>query len=123
VPVERREEKGVTEQWSLKDLMGHLAYWDGVNAAEMETEFAGGTILEDDRDEDVINAEQFALRSDWTWEQVMNEVRTNRDRRAELLKRPSRYDQTGSGEHWDEHRAQIERWLAGSPPGGETVGR
>jgi uncharacterized damage-inducible protein DinB len=112
VPRERREEKGVTGQWSVKDLLAHLAYWDGVNAAQLEAEFAGGTILDDDRESDVINAEQFALRADWSWDKVMDDVRTNRDRRAELLKRPSRSDMSRSGEHW----------LAGSPPGGEKVG-
>jgi hypothetical protein len=122
VPVERREEMGVTEQWSVKDLLGHLAYWDGVNAAQLETGLAGGTILEDDREEDVINAEQFEARADWSWERIMDEVRRNIERRAELLKRPTRSDQSDSGRHWVEHGQQIERWLAGSPPGGEKVG-
>src|SRR5215211_2321084 len=90
VPVERRDEKGVTGQWSLKDLLGHLGYWDGVNAAKLEAELAGGTILEDDREEDVINAEQFAVRGDWSWDRIMDEVTRNSERRAGLLKRPSR---------------------------------
>jgi hypothetical protein len=112
VPPKLRESKGVTENWSVKDLLGHCAYWDGVHAAEMETEFAGGTILEDDREDDVINAEQFEIRANWSWDKIMDEVTTNRDRLVELLKRPSRYDQSGSGEHWIEHRQQIEDWLA-----------
>lgn len=111
-----RHQKGVTEQWSVKDLLGHCAYWDSVHVAELEAEFAGEPTVEDDREDDVINAEQFAIRANWSWEQVMDEVTSNRDRLTELLKRPSRYDQSGTGEHWDEHRKQIEEWIARSQP-------
>ena len=116
VSSELRETTGVTERWSVKDLLGHCAYWDSVHVAEMEAEFAGEPILEDGRDDDVINAEQFAIRANWSWQQIMDEVIANRDRLAQLLKRPSRYDQSGSGEHWIEHRQQIEDWLARSQP-------
>jgi hypothetical protein len=116
VPPDLRDKKGVTEQWSVKDLLGHCAYWDGVHVAEMETEFAGGTIVEDDREDDVINAEQFKVRANLSWDQIMDEVTTNRDKLVELLKRPSRYDQSGSGEHWIEHGQQIKDWLASNQP-------
>lgn len=106
-----RETKGATEQWSVKDLLGHCAYWDGVHVAQLEAEFAGEPIPEDDREDDVINAEQFANRADWSWKQVMDEVTMNRDRLTELLRQPSRYDQSDSGGHWDEHRQQIQDWV------------
>ena len=117
VPADRRDEPGVCGDWSLKDLMGHLTYWDSVNRYEMETEQAGGTIISDDRDDDTINAEQAEARKDWSWDQIMAEVIDNRDARVELHKRPSRYDQSGAGEHWDEHRAQIDAWLAANIEG------
>ena len=116
-PADRRDEPGVCGIWSLKDLMGHLAYWDGVNRYEMETEQASGTIISDDRDEDVINAEQAAIRKDWSWDRVMAEVIEHRDARIELEKLPSIYDHSGAGEHWDEHRAQIEAWIAANVEG------
>lgn len=116
VDPERRNEPGMVGNWSLKDVLGHLAYWDGVHADELETEFAGETIVEDSREDDVINAEQSALRADRSWDQVMDEAITNRDRLIELLKRPSRYDQSGSGEHWVEHRQEIEAWLKRHQP-------
>lgn len=112
VPADRRDEPGVCGEWSLKDLIGHLAYWDSVNRYEMETEFAGGMIISGDRDDDTINAEQAAVRKDRSWDHVMAEVSANRDARIELHKRPSQYDQSGAGDHWDEHRAQIDAWLA-----------
>ena len=112
VPADRRDEPGVCGEWSLKDLLGHLAYWDSVNRYEMETEFAGATIISDDRDDDIVNAEQAETRKDWTWEQVMAEVIDNRDARIELHKRQSKYDRSSAGDHWDEHRAQIDAWIA-----------
>lgn len=112
ISADLRDKKGVTEQWSVKDLLGHCAYWDSVHVAELEAEFAGEPIVEDGREEDVINAEQFEIRANWSWQQVMDEVNANRNRLVELLKRPSRYDQSETGEHWIEHRQQIEDWLA-----------
>ena len=111
VPADRRDEPGVVGDWSLKDVMAHLAYWDGVNRYEMETEQAGGTVLSDDRDEDVINAEAWQARKDWTWDQVMAEVNENSEARKELLKLPSRHDLSDAGSHWVEHREQIEAWI------------
>jgi hypothetical protein len=116
VDPERRTESGMVGHWSLKDVVGHLAYWDGVHAEELESEFRGDPIIEDGRDDDVINAEQFANRESWSWDHVMDEAIANRDRLIELLSRPSRYDQSGSGEHWDEHRRQIEEWLKRNQP-------
>jgi uncharacterized damage-inducible protein DinB len=112
VPPDRREEPGMVGKWSLKDLMGHLAYWDYVTRSQLEAEQAGIEPETDDRDEDIVNAEQARARSDWTWEQVMAEVIDNRDARIELHKRPSKHDMTEVGGHWLEHREQIEAWIA-----------
>jgi uncharacterized damage-inducible protein DinB len=116
VPQERRTEPGMVGHWSLKDVLGHLAYWDGVHVDELVSEFRGDPIVEDNREDDVINAEQFAIRQTWSWDKVMDEAIANRDRLIDLLKRPSRYDQSGSGEHWDEHRREIEAWLMRNQP-------
>ena len=112
VPPDRREERGVVGVWSLKDVMGHLAYWDYVTRAELEAEQAGIEPESDDRDEDTVNAEQARTRKDWTWDQVMAEVIENRDARIALHKQPTRIDMSDVGGHWLEHREQIEAWIA-----------
>jgi hypothetical protein len=112
VPVERREEPGVVGHWSLKDVMAHLAYWDGVTRRELEAERDDRPIESDDRHEDVINAEASQARADWTWEQVMAELYDNRDARIELHKLVSKQDMSEAGGHWEDHRAQIEAWIA-----------
>ncbi len=112
VPVERRNEPGVCGVWSLKDLMGHLAFWDGIEADEMVARKAGATFSFDDSD-DTANAREAARRADWAWDEIMTEVAANRERLVPLLIDPG--TKPGSEpihEHWDEHRAQIEAWLA-----------
>jgi hypothetical protein len=93
-----------------------LAYWDGVHAVELESEFRGDPIRDDNREDDVINAEQFAILADWAWDQVMDAAINNRNRMIDLSQRPSRYDQCGSGEHRAEHRQSFEAWLKRDQP-------
>jgi hypothetical protein len=112
VPPDRREEPWVVGEWSLKDLMGHLGYWDYVTRSMLEAEQAGVEPDSDDRDTDIVNREQARTRSDWTWDQVMAEVIDNRNARIELHKLPSKHDVGDAGAHWLEHRDQIEAWIA-----------
>jgi len=114
VPVDRREDPGVVGEWSLKDAMGHLAFWDGLEADELAARKAG-TGFEFDDSEDTANARESARRADWSWDEVMTEVAANRERLVPLLIDPGpNADDYPIHEHWDEHRAQIEAWLAGN---------
>jgi hypothetical protein len=114
VPPIDRETPGVCGEWSLKDLLGHLAFWDADLADELEAKRNGAplpTLTEPDWQ--TINVEQAALRADWSWEQVMTEVQRNHERLVPLLEDPGEgTDDDPIHEHWDEHRAQIEAWLA-----------
>ncbi|MDQ2684013.1 MAG: ClbS/DfsB family four-helix bundle protein, partial [Chloroflexota bacterium] len=117
IPEDRRLEGGVCGWWSAKDLLGHLAYWDGVRLGKIEAEMAGAPIpvveLESTSKDPYhrINAEQADIRANWTWEQVMEEATGHRDRLIEALNFQSAYDQSAAGNHWDVHRADLERWL------------
>ena len=111
-PIERREEPGVVGEWSLKDAMGHLAFWDGIEADEIASRKAGTDFSFED-DADSANAREAARRADWSWDEVMTEVAANRERLIPLLVDPG--PKAGAypiHEHWDEHRVQIEAWLA-----------
>ena len=122
VPVDRRSEPGVCGVWSLKDLMGHLAFWDGIEADEVSARKAGTPFKYDDSD-DSANGRDSARRAEWTWDEVMTEVAANRERLVPLLVDPGG-DPEGDPihEHWDEHRAQIEAWLAANAPIGAQPG-
>ena len=111
VPIERREEPGVVGEWSLKDAMGHLAFWDGIEADELAARKAGQDYSFDD-DDDSANAREAARRAGWTWDEVMTELAANRARLVPLLVDPG--SEPGGypiHEHWDEHRVQIEAWI------------
>ncbi|HKH29153.1 MAG TPA: maleylpyruvate isomerase N-terminal domain-containing protein [Sphingomicrobium sp.] len=41
IPEERMSDPGVIGEWSLKDLFGHLAFWDEHAVAEIERALAG----------------------------------------------------------------------------------
>jgi DinB family protein/mycothiol maleylpyruvate isomerase-like protein len=114
VSAGQRATPGVCGDWSLKDLLGHLAFWDGDLAAELEAKQQGITLpTSSERDWQVINTEQAANRAGWDWDEVMREVRENHDRLVPLLNDPGENpNDEPIHEHWDEHHAQIESWLA-----------
>ena len=112
VPVDRRGEPGVVGEWSLKDAMGHLAFWDGIEADEIAARSAGRDFSFED-DDDSANAREAARRTSWSWDEIMTEIAANRERLIPLLVDPG--PKPGAypiHEHWDEHRVQIETWLA-----------
>ena len=41
IPEDRLSDPGVIGEWSLKDLFGHLAFWDEHAVAEIERALAG----------------------------------------------------------------------------------
>ena len=112
VPEDERTTPGVSGDWSLKDVMAHLAYWDGVNAREMEFERAGQPIPERDQSVSDANAHAHRISADDSWEEVMSAVRKNSDARREGHKISRRYEYGAGAEHWLEHKEQIDAWLA-----------
>jgi hypothetical protein len=112
-PANRRSESGVCGSWSLKDLLGHLAFWDADLALELDARQSGERLpTSSERDWNAINTEQARLRADHDWEAIVAEVRANHDRLVPLLDNPGEFpDDDPIQEHWDEHRAQIENWL------------
>ena len=41
IPAERLEEPGAVGEWSLKELFGHIAYWDEIAIEDAEKALAG----------------------------------------------------------------------------------
>jgi hypothetical protein len=114
VPASDRSTPGVCGDWSLKDLLGHLAFWDGDLATELEAKRDGDRLpTSSEREWQAINTEQAAIRADREWDDILREVRANYDRLAPLLIDPGEnLDDEPIHEHWDEHFAQIEAWIA-----------
>ena len=112
MPESLRNEPGVCGNWTLAELMAHLAFWDGVVADRLSARKSGTPWEPDPRELDIVNSEAIAMRSDLTWNEILDELATNRDRLEALLVDPGEGGGYKIYTHWQEHRAQIEAWAA-----------
>jgi hypothetical protein len=64
IPEERQSEPGVIGEWSLKDLFGHLAFWDDHATEEIERALAG--LSREDNAWQQMNETDHAARQDRT---------------------------------------------------------
>ena len=64
IPEERMSDPGVIGEWSLKDLFGHLAFWDEHAVAEIERALAG--LPREDNAWQEMNETDHAARRDHT---------------------------------------------------------
>jgi hypothetical protein len=109
VPANLRRSPGVSGVWSLHDLMGHLAYWDEEQAAELRAIASGDVFVEHEGDD--INAREVALRAGRSWDEVMAEVNSAHAELVPLLVDPGESRaQYRIHEHWDEHLEHILAW-------------
>lgn len=81
----------VVGEWSIKDVVGHIAYWEQVIHDHVRESFAEGrprpaSISETD---DAINARESAKRSQWKWQRVRAEFENARRALIERVERLS----------------------------------
>ena len=81
----------VVGEWSVKDVVGHIAYWEQVIHDHVREAFAEGrprpaSISETD---DAINARESAKRSQWKWTRVRAEFENARRALVERVERLS----------------------------------
>jgi len=107
IPSSHRATPGVCGHWSLKDLMAHLAYWDGYCANYMHAKATASPWPGITQPFDVINAREAGKRADWSWDDVMAEIRANRERVLPLMIDPGEDEGFLNHQHWEEHCAQI----------------
>jgi hypothetical protein len=120
VPDERAAEPGVTETWSVKDLIGHVAFWDEYAIVRCQEWLAGkphGNV-----DWQQMNDADAAAGADLTLDEqrlrqetnhaallaFLGELALDPERAASLYERIS--DDTDI--HYDDHAGQIAAWLA-----------
>jgi len=120
---------GVTEQWSVKDLLGHIAFWAN-RAANTLTEVSAGRGdqvpgTESQAETDDWNAREAVARKDKTLAELRSEwERAHEAARAALEKFPEdKLDEpfkertvvfsfgADTFAHYQEHAFQIKQWL------------
>ena len=107
IPESERNTPGVCGDWTLKDLMGHLAFWDGHVANSLTAKRDGTERPRIREPHDVVNARGHEGRANWSWDQVMAEVTGNHERLLPLIIDPGEDPDYGIHGHWEEHGAQI----------------
>lgn len=118
VPEGRRTEPDAVGFWTVKDLVGHIAWWDDFARETGETIIAGQP--EPAHDTEAINVRVYAERRDWSWEQAVAEAEAVHARLLELVARmPEVIPAAGVEDiaddcydHYHEHIADLTAWLA-----------
>lgn len=124
LPADRRLEPGLLGEWSLKDVLVHIAGWQE-NAETVLGILAAGGSLDGDFDTDAYNAVTVAEHADETWDEVLGWMRRAREAydaaAREAVERSSaeqlapgaivdRVLRSNGAEHDREHVAQILAW-------------
>jgi hypothetical protein len=128
IPEDRLEERGVVDDWSVKDILGHIAFWSGRAARHLDLIAAGRdeelTGPDGQQEIDEWNSREWSARKDASLAEVRREWTGNHEaaRRAlasfpdEKLDEPL-WDHTvlfGFGAdtfaHYKEHTQHIRDW-------------
>ena len=120
VPADRLSEPGACEDWSVKDLIGHVAYWDADALADIARITTGGQ--RQPQDVDARNESAAAANADRSVEDLRSAMeRTHQavldalrglapgDPRIRQICREIAED---TWQHYAEHIAQVRAWRA-----------
>ncbi len=131
----------VIGEWTIKDAVGHIAYWEQVIHDHVRESYAEGRPrpMSGDETDDVINAREAGKRKNWPWARVRAEFENTRRALIQRVESLSELDLSFQvpnpwwGEqrfyavaqmieedavgHCREHTAQIEGWKVSRPAG------
>jgi hypothetical protein len=110
----RLSQPGVTGEWSIKDLLGHVAYWEGRTIGIVERRRNGEPDPTGGSDFEIVNQQVHAERAGWTVAQLLDEFHGTHERFMAALRQypqidPDDIDGNTFG-HFDEHAAEIRAW-------------
>jgi hypothetical protein len=116
IPEDRMSDPGVIGDWSLKDLFGHLAFWDEHAVAEIERALAG--LPREDNAWQEMNETDHAARRDRTLPEqrsAMHQAHAALVERLEAVAgiEAARIDEAirvDTYEHYRDHVADIQSW-------------
>jgi hypothetical protein len=113
VPAGRVAEPGVCGDWSVKTVIGHVAFWDGFEADRLGR---GGEI--EDVDYQPLNDENARETAGKSFAELRSQLETNHARViAAVSAQPDlseKYIRELLDDHYIDHGREIETWLAGA---------
>jgi hypothetical protein len=120
VPVTAVLEDNLSNGWSVKDLLAHVAAWEWRCASLLEASHNTKALLKAQPDVDALNREIHEERKDWGWEEVEYDFRAaHRTLLAAIQQLPPKQlndefvQQTIAEETWEhyaEHLDELRRW-------------
>lgn len=129
VPESELAAAGVVEDWSIKDIMGHVAFWDERAALTLRAATAGKPQDipkgEGPNWVDEWNQREYLARKDKSFKDIRGEWITSHENARNALAEATdeslatkfgqgkviSYFEGGTYTHYDEHAAQIKAWL------------
>jgi hypothetical protein len=113
IPSDRATEPGVSGEWSTRDILGHLAFWEDRAAAALEGIGEGSG---DNANVDELNAAEYDRISRMSYDEAYASLMRSHER---IVSAASAADALTPGdvegdtwEHYEEHGADISRWRA-----------
>lgn len=120
VPDDRLAEPGAVGEWAVKDVMGHVAYWDGQAVVAAQRFLAGQA--QPKVDWQVINERETAAHRDRSVAEQRAAMERAHAALLDLLRTTPPTDprvvglcgclQGDTFEHYDEHAADVRAWRA-----------
>lgn len=116
IPDDRLAEPGAVGEWSLKDLLGHIAFWDEVAVQDAERALAGQP--DDHDDYQTMNDADYLRRRDRALPEQRSAMHQAHAALIDYLDDIEGLDATAldvaikgaAYEHYDEHVADIRAW-------------
>lgn len=113
IPNERKEDPGVCGYYSVKDLMGHIAFWDEQDLARAHRLARGEEV--EPNDWATMNDVEYETHKDDTiaaQEARMREAHARLVEDAQVLDRIDELKLEETWEHYDAHREDVLAWRA-----------
>jgi hypothetical protein len=120
VPVAELIEPRLSNGWSVKDVLAHLAAWEGRGAILLNESHHTDLPLRATPDVAALNRETYLERQEWSWEEVEIEFRQAHQILLEAIRAlpPQRLNNKfiqlaiaeETWEHYAEHLPELERW-------------
>lgn len=120
MPVSKIIEPGLSNGWSVKDLVAHLAAWEGRCASLLQESHTSDTPLQAEPDVAALNHETYYEHQALSWEEVQFDahaahrdlIKAIRDLPADRLDNEvvRRAIAAETWEHYAEHLPELEQW-------------
>ncbi len=120
VPVTELLTPALTNGWSVKDLLGHIAAWEWKGAQQLTEASQSEAPLQTEYEVDAVNQTTYEEQQAWEWEEAESNFSQAHQAMLEAIRRlpPARLadetvQQVIAGETWEhyaEHLPELEQW-------------